>query len=152
MKGNFTSLNNLLQFVGKSMFVMLFCACFTSNASAQTSAASDLGDLSAVNWKATADLNLSIAVEQAKANLALSAPSMQLDEKALYLSYTRMLNYIQTNLQAGKTADEAIALSYEQVLSEAPKDADLTYLPDGLLATFVPSLVETFTVSPKPGN
>ena len=75
---------------------------------------------------------------------------MQLDEKATFLAYQRLLNYIQSNLQAGKTPQEAIMLSYEQVVAEAPKDADLAYMPEGLLASFVPGLVEAFTEAPVP--
>ncbi len=152
MKGIITSLQHLLQFSGKSILSMLFFACICSVASGQTGAAKDLGDLSDIDWKANADLGSAISVEQAKADLALTAPNMPLNEKALFLSYKRLLTYIQANLQAGKPAEEAIALSYEQVLGEAPKDPDLAFLPDGLLATFVPGLIESFTVSPKAGN
>lgn len=131
---------------------MLLFACICSTASGQTGAGKDLGDFSAITWKATADLNAALSDEQARANLALTAPGMPLEEKALFLSYKRMLSYIQADLQAGKPADEAIVSSYEQVLNEAPKDVDLAYLPDGLLATFVPGLVESLAASPKPGN
>lgn len=149
----FTSQPSLLvQILSKGLLALLVSAFFYSTASGQNDTGTDLGYLSSTNWKTVPNLNISIAQEQSKVALTLSAPNMPLDEKALFLSYQRMLTYIQTNLQAGNSAHEAIKISYAQVLAEAPKDPALSYLTEGMLAIFLPALVESLTQTPIPGN
>jgi hypothetical protein len=151
MKGNITSLHSLQQLKGIVLALLVLFCCFPAF-SQNSGAAQDLGDLSEVKWKVAADVNTTLAVEQAKMTLALSSPTVADDEKALFKGYQRLLNYIQAEMLSGKPLDEAIMVAYDQVLAEAPKDTDLSLMPSGLLMTYVPGLVEALTFAPIPGN
>lgn len=83
---------------------------------------------------------------------ALSVPTIQEDERAIFKSYQRLLTYIQSDLQAGKPVNEAITASYEKVVTEAPNDPELKSMPDGYLATFVPGLIEALAEVQKPAT
>ena len=61
-----------------------------------------------------------------------------------------MLDYTQIAIQSGKAVDVSIFESYEKVLDEAPTDKLLSPLPEGILVTFIPILVEVLTEVPVP--
>lgn len=151
MKRTFTS----RPFLAKQMIIkttlLLFCAVFAVfTAFGQTTPSQDVGDLSGMVWKSAANVNQAIAQEQAKMDVALTAPGMSLDERALFLSYRRLVSYIQTDVQGGMPVQEAVVTNYEKVLAEAPADPDLKHLPPGLLRTFLPGLIEILQETPTP--
>ena len=131
------------------MFFMGYCC---TQAISQTETSIDWGFITTVDWKGSSELNLTIANEQSKMDQNLSIPTLAQDEKALFLGYKRMLNHIQTHIQSGKPMEEAIVLAYEQVLAEGPKDPELALMPEGLLGTMVPGLIESLTQTPVAGN
>lgn len=150
MKVNSTLTSGLLLSVKNIllMLVMLFCGL---TAYSQTpSVVEQIGDISNNKWKTAADLNLSLAGEDAKMVLLLNNPSLMEADKAVYKAYQRLLGYIQSDLQAGKTVDQAIIGSYEKVLVDVVADPELKYMPEGLLLSYIPGLVETLNEVPVP--
>lgn len=149
MKRNFTSLPTFFQLMGKVALTVLMIMLFSlSGHSQMTGTAKDLGDLSGIQWKATADFGSAVADEHAKMALALSSPALGEDEKALFNAYDRLLNYVMADVQAGKAVDTAIKENYEKVLSEVKTgDPLIKAMPLDLLSTFVPGLVESLTAT-----
>ena len=146
MKSNIMSLHPLFRVTVKSLSLLLVTMLvavqgFSQNATTEQ----QLGDLSSVKWKTTSDIGSAIEQEQAKMLLAMSAPDQAEDEKAMYHSYDRLLGYVLVELQADKPVDEAIKSSYEKVLLEAETDIELKQMPLGILATFIPGLIEVLT-------
>lgn len=141
-----------MQVFCKGLLAVLFTVLFCGNAFGQTGTSTDLGDLSSTDWKDAPAVISTLDQEQVKIAQTLSVPTLQKDEKALFMAYQRMLTYVQANMQAGKQMHESIAAAYDQVLAEAPKDPDLAFMPDGALIAFVPGLVEVLTEPFVPGN
>jgi hypothetical protein len=103
------------------------------------------GDLSSVKWKTTSDIGSAIEQEQAKMSLAMSAPDLAEDENAVYHSYDRLLGYVLVELQDNKPVEEAILTAYDKVIVESETDIALKQLPSGILATYIPGLIEVLT-------
>jgi hypothetical protein len=110
----------------------------------------EIGDLSSIVWKTPTDIDVVVAEENARLAGLLSQPGLQLQDRSLFLSYQRLVGYVQTAAQAGTSPDVAILKSYEKVLSEVPHDVDLKHLPEGSLMTLVPGLVELLSQVPTP--
>lgn len=133
-------------------FTLLFSALFCTSAFSQTNLQQDVGDLSAIVWKHTLQLNQSLAQERDRMDVALTQPDLTDADRSLYLSYKRLVNYVEVDILASKPVNEAIATNYEKVLAEAPNDPDLKFLPDGVLATYLPGLIEALTEVPVAGQ
>lgn len=110
----------------------------------------EIGDLSLVMWKAPAGIDAAVADENARLAVSLGQPDLQDHDRALFLAYQRMLTYLQSAVQSSTPVDEAIYQSYEKVMLEAPADKSLAPMPEGVLVTFIPGLVELLTVVPVP--
>lgn len=137
--------------LGKILLPVLFCFSLTSVAFGQgLDHWKEIGDFSNNVWKTPAGIEASISQEHARMDLALTQPDIQDADRAMYLSYKRMLDYSQVNIQAGKPVDEAIFESYDKVLAEIPADKALSHIPEGILVTFIPVLVEALTEVPTP--
>ncbi len=148
----FTSLSfSLKRVVGKGILLLVGSIFVCTLVSGQKmTPAQDVGDLSAIVWKPATDFNQSLAMERSRMDLALTTPGLPASDRSLYLSYHRLLDYIQSDVQAGTTAAEAITNNYVKVLQEAPSDQDLKDLPDGMLQTYLPGLIEALTEVPVP--
>lgn len=129
-----------------SVLSLLFCFFLGWNAQAQSgSVREELGYLSNVAWREPADALLVMNAERDRYQTALAWPDIPSVDKAVYTAYLRLMDYVEIALQGGKTLDEAILESYEKVVAEAPADPDLKEMPDGILFTFIPGLVEALT-------
>lgn len=109
----------------------------------------EIGDLSAIQWKNATAFEAAIAQEDAKMDDYLAAPNLPEGDRALYLSYQRMLELVMSNVQSSKPLDEAVYDSYEQVLEESRINPDLKPAPSGLLITYIPGLIEVLTAVPQ---
>jgi len=133
------------------VFAMSVVVFFSAGAFGQgNNIKEEIGDLSLIVWKAPAGIDAVVADENAKLSVAFSQPDLQVHDRALLTAYQRMLTYVQAAVQSSKPVDEAIYESYEKVLTEAPADKNLAPMPEGLLITFIPGLVEALTVVPVP--
>ena len=153
MKRNATSLSLSVNWMAsKVFFTLLFSALFCTSVFSQNSPQQDVGDLSAIVWKHAPELNQSLAQERDRMDVALTQPDLTDADRSLYLSYKRLVDYVEADILASKPVNEAIATNYEKVLTEAPNDADLKFLPDGVLMTYLPGLIEALTEVPVPGQ
>jgi|GEM_PF-1548286 len=152
MKKTVTSLSfSAKRMTGRLVFAMLSFVFFTATAFGQSNNfKEEIGDLSLIVWKAPAGIDAVVADENAKLAVSLGQPDLQDHDRALFLAYQRLLTYVQSAVQNSTPVDEAIYLSYEKVLTEAPADKYLASMPNGLLVTFIPGLVEALTVVQVP--
>ena len=109
----------------------------------------EIGDLSAIQWKNVPAFEAAVAQEDSKIDGYLAAPNLPAEDRALYLSYQRMLELVMSNVQLSKPLDEAVYDSYAQVLEESQINPDFKPAPQGLLITFVPGLIEVLTEVPQ---
>lgn len=136
--------------LGQGVLTLLFSTVFCAMAFGQKSG-SDLGigDIASTNWKSQSALEASIAQEKSKTDVVLAAPDLPETDRALFLSYQRLLDYLNTDLQAGKPVHEAIEGEYKRVVEEVVADPVLKDMsPDGLRA-LLPGLVEALTEVPQ---
>ena len=136
--------------LGKGVLALVFSTLFCAAAFGQKSS-SDLGigDISSTNWKAQSALEASIAQEKSKTDLVLASPDLPQTDRALFLSYQRLLDYLNTDLQSGKPVHEAIEGEYKKVVEEVLADPVLKNMsPDGLRA-LLPGLIEALTELPQ---
>ncbi|MBK9335076.1 MAG: hypothetical protein IPM98_00250 [Lewinellaceae bacterium] len=110
----------------------------------------EIGDLSSIVWKTSTGIDVVVAEENARLAVVLSQPGLQQQDRSLFLSYQRLVGYVQSAAQAGTPLDAAIFKSYEKVLAEVPHDVNLKHLPDGALMTLVPGLLELLSQVPTP--
>ncbi len=108
----------------------------------------EIGDLSHIFWKEPSGLEAVLAAEHARIDLALTHPAMGDEERALFLAYRRLLNYLQASM-SNMPVQEALVESYEKVLAEAADDKDISAMPAGLLIAFIPGLVESLAEAPQ---
>jgi len=135
----------------KLVLSAFFCLVFSGVAFSQgLDHWKEIGDFSHNFWKPAAGIDASMVQEHARMDLALTQVDIQDVDRAIYLSYKRMLDYTQIAVQSGKAVDVSIFESYEKVLAEAPTDKLLSPLPEGILMTFIPVLVEALTEVPVP--
>ena len=136
---------------GMSFFLFLFL--FGTAALAQNSNSLDeIGDLSTVKWKSQSDFDQSIVQEQGRVDALLAAPNLQAPDQALYLSYHRLLGYVNKDVQSGMPVLEAVTTNFDKVLTEAETDPDIKNMPPGSLFTLIPGLVEMLTEVPVAGQ
>lgn len=118
--------------------------------SAQSVEHAAIGDYSKVVWRPITDMTSVIAQEDTRMDAYLATPDLQDSDRAIYIAYKRMLAYTQALIQDNKPVDEAIFEGYEKVIAEAPGDKYLAFLPEGLLMTYIPVLVEALAEVPVP--
>ncbi len=141
MKKTLTSLSFLAkQAISKGVLILLVAVFFAVPVFSQ-----DLNDLNGVTWKTTADLSASLAQESAQTDVTLAQPGLPAVDQAIFKAYKRLLGYVQSDLQANVPVADAIVKNYEKVIAEAPKDADLAEMPEGVLATYLSGLVEALS-------
>lgn len=153
MKRRITALScSATRIVGKSAFLVALSVFFSVAAFSQTatSPANEIGDLSGILWKSVPAMEETFVSEKARMDVALTQTDLSLSDRALYLSYQRLLDYVRTGVQGGAPVNEVIVQEYEKVLEEAPKDVVLKHLPDGVLITYIPGLVEALAETPTP--
>lgn len=102
-------------------------------------------DMKLVNWKSNVELTQTLSAEISKVEGMLNTPDLQPVDQSIYKAYKRMLTYTQQNIQNALPVDEAISKGYLLVLNEAPKDPELNKLPEQMLGTYLPGLVEMLT-------
>lgn len=137
----------------KACVLLLSCLIFLDwrvQAQQTSSVREALSYLSEVAWREPTDALSVMNAERARYQLALAWPEIPSVDKAIYKAYLRLLDYIELALQNGKTMEEAILESYQKVVAEAPADPDLKEMPEGILFTFIPGLVEALTEVPIP--
>ncbi len=83
-------------------------------------------------------------------DLSLAQVNLQPADQAIYLSYKRLLNYVQADAQSGMPLSDAIVQNLEKVLLEYPKDPALAAMPEGYLETMIAGLVEVLTAPQVP--
>lgn len=107
-----------------------------------------LGDLSTQTWKSSVDLNTALSAEIVHADISLSTPDLQAADKALFLAYKRLVEYVQADVQAARV-DKTILESYQRVLTESLNEPALKELPVDVFLTLLPGLVEVLTATPQ---
>lgn len=122
-------------------FAFFSAVCVGQNASA----AQELGDLSGMAWKTIPDLNATFASEQSRMDDLLSIPDLPQADRSLYLTYKRLLTYLEADVQAGTPVDQSLVKNFDKVVAAAPNDADLKHLPENGLITLLPGLLEALT-------
>lgn len=125
----------------------LFC---TSQVSAQTDNGPASINMNAITWKSNPEITQTLTAEIERTDVLLSTPGLQAEEQSIYKAYKLMLTYIQLHIQNNVPAQDAITKGYQQVLHEAPKNQDLANLPDQMLGTYLPGLVEMLSAVPAP--
>jgi len=150
MKRFFTSLTfSMKRTVSTGMLAFLCFAFFSTVAVGQNaSAAQEIGDLSGTTWKSSVDLNEALVSERSKMDVMLAAPGLPLADRALFLSYQRLLDYLQVDIQAGNPVDQSLVKNFDKVVAGAPYDPDLKYLPLNGMTTLLPGLLEALTGVP----
>ena len=140
------------RFSGRRLFLFLtVLLLFSAGVFAQsTGDQMGFGDLSDINWKAASELNQTLADEHAKMDLALTQPQLPDSDRALFLSYKRLLDYMELDIQAGKPVEELLPQNYEKVVLEAPKDPVLKHLNTDVFITLMPGLIEALAEVPVP--
>lgn len=108
----------------------------------------DLGDLSSIVWKSSPALTDALGEERVKTDITLAAPGLPDVDRSIFLSYRLLLDYIQAEIQGGKAVADAVAESYEKVLSEAPENPGLKLLPAEGLLNQIPTLIEALAETP----
>ncbi|MEQ1744257.1 MAG: hypothetical protein ABMA02_02445 [Saprospiraceae bacterium] len=137
----------------RAVLLVLVSTFFCSLAGAQgIDLKTEIGDLTAIVWKPTSGIELVVADETAKMDIALSPTDLEARDQALYRSYQRLLGHILTAVQGGKPVDEAIYIGYEKVLEDINKVPGLQEIPEGVLITYIPGLVESLTEPNISGN
>lgn len=150
MKGTATFLSSAKRLSVKWCLSLMTVALFSIPVFSQTvTPEQEVGDLSKIKWVDNSSIAPVLNQEKTRMDVALSPATVAPDEAALYKAYKRMLDYLNTNLQAGKAVDASILEAYEKVLAEAGSDPELKYMPQGVLATYIPGLVEILTVPIK---
>lgn len=151
MKRNFTSRAVSVKWAfSKSLLALSFCAFFCAAAFGQSAGqVVELGDLSAVNWKSAADFDQTILQETARMDAVLAPAGVQAADRALFLSYKRLVTYIQSDVLAGRSVGEVFIKRYQQVMAEAPQDPDMKHLLPGTLEGLLPGLVEVLMATPE---
>ena len=150
MKSSFTTLSLTLKRIsGRCIFVLLLSACAFAVFGQSANPADELGDLSQKDWKPVPEMNQKIDQERARTNVLLALSDLQPTDRSLYLSYERLLDYVQADIQSNVPVDEAISKNYQKVLNGAYKDPDLMNLPPNSLAGLMPALLEALTVVPE---
>lgn len=134
-----------IQVLMLSLVAILPSLAYSQNADVRQ----EIGDLSAIDWKNVPAFEAAIAQEDARMDGYLAAPGLSSEDRALYLSYQRMLELVISNVQSSKPLDEAVYDSYEQVLEESRINPDLKAAPSGLLITYIPGLIEVLTEVPQ---
>lgn len=133
------------------MLAAFFVAFFGAVAFGQSSGtAQDFGYLASVDWKSNPDLNVTLVQERSKMDVSLSEPSLQSSDRALFLAYQRLLDYVMADIQASVPLEKSIPANYEKVVTEAETDQDLKDMPSGVLATYLPGLIEALQTVPTP--
>ena len=152
MKKTVTSLSfSAMRMLSSVVFFTLSFAFFTAAAYGQNkNFKEEIGDLSSKVWKTSVGIAETVTDENARMATILGQPDLQQQDRSLFLSYQRLLNYIDVSTQAGMPVGEAIVGSYEKVIGEVPYDVDLKHLPEGALMTLVPQLVELLSAVPVP--
>jgi len=134
-----------------SVFVMAIISLFCpSIVGAQTDNGPASINMSAVTWKSNPEIAQTLTAEKERVDVLLSTPGLQQDEQAIYKAYNLMLTYIQQHIDSNIPTEDAIAKGYQQVLNEAPKNQELAKLPDHMLGTYLPGVVEMLSASPAP--
>ena len=147
-------LNNLatgFHFLKWPVFVFGLMTLFgTSQVSAQTDNGPASINMNAITWKSNPELAQTLTTEKERVDVFLNTPGLQAEEQAIYKAYNLMLTYIQQHIQNNVPAQDAITKGYQQVLNEAPKNQELAKLPDQMLGTFLPGVVEMLSATPVP--
>ena len=136
--------------------ILLGCLFQMASTLAQSSSSTvreDLGGLRDIAWREPSDAVSVIDAERDRYRNFLSASwpgGIPGADQALFKAYIKLLDYVEQALQGGKTLDDAIVESYEKVMTEAPTDPELKEMPEGILFTYLPGLVEALTEVQQP--
>ena len=107
-------------------------------------------NMSAVTWKSNPEIAQTLTTEKERVDILLNTPGLQAEEQSIYKAYNLMLTYIKQHVENNVPTEDAIAKGYQQVLNEAPKNQELAKLPDHMLGTYLPGLVEMLSATPVP--
>lgn len=134
-------------FTSRFFFGITIATCFllsliSTDIKSQTDNGPASIDMKNTAWKSKIDLDQTLTSEKIKVEEILTTPGLQPVDKSIYKAYSRMLTYIQQYIQNNLQVDEAISKGYQSVIDEAPKDPELSLLPDHMLGTYLPGLVE----------
>ena len=108
----------------------------------------EIGDLSSITWKDTDLANTTLLEEEVKIDQSLSTPNLQDADKAMYIAYKRLLEYIKgsaSDMGLGKAIEEA----HVRVLKEALIDQDIKQMPLDGFSVLVSVLVESLQYVPQ---
>jgi hypothetical protein len=119
-------------------------------AEAQTDNGPTSINMTAVTWKSNPEIAQTLTTEKERVDVLLSAQGLQPEELSIYKAYNLMLTYIRQHIQNNIPSQDAITKGYQQVLNEAPKNQDMAHLPDQMLGTYLPGLVEMLSETPVP--
>lgn len=131
----------------RSGLFALLCSVFCTAAvlGQHASATQEIGNLAGTTWKSATDLSDAFTSERAKMDVMLAAPGLPQADRALFLSYKRLLDYLEADVQAGNPLEESLVKNFDKVVAGASHDADLKHLPENGLTTLLPGLLEALT-------
>ncbi len=153
MKVKFTCFSSQAKLCALILVGCFFPMTSTLAQSSSSTVREDLGGLRDIVWREPLDAASVIDAERSRYGSFLSAfwPSgIPSADQALFKAYIRLLNYVEQALQGGKALDDAIVESYEKVIGEAPADPELKEMPEGILFTYLPGLIEALTEVQQP--
>ena len=134
-----------------SVFVIAILSLFSpSQIGAQTDNGPASINMSAITWKSNPEIVQTLTAEKERVDGLLNTPGLQADEQSIYKAYSLMITYIHQHIQNNVSTEDAISKGYQQVLNEAPKNQELAKLPDQMLGTYLPGLVEMLSATPAP--
>jgi hypothetical protein len=108
----------------------------------------EIGDLSGITWKDTDLVNVVLLEEEVKIGQSLSTPNLQDVDKAMYIAYKRLLEYIKSS-PSDLGLEKAIEDSHARVLKEALIDQDIKQMPLDGFSVLVSVLVESLQYVPQ---
>lgn len=135
------------------MTALLFLALSLSGADsllAQTSILPSAEELAAQHWKANAEVSATLTAEHSVFAPLIADPSVQVVDKATYKAYDRLLSYMENDLPGGDPMHVIAINSFKQVMEEAPNDAEIKYMHEGLFRQYFDQLMEKLTTVDTP--
>lgn len=108
----------------------------------------EIGDLSGITWKDTDAVNVVLLEEEVKIGQSISTPNLQDVDKAMYIAYKRLLDYIKGS-PSDLGLEKAIEDAHARVLKEALIDQDIKQMPLDGFSALVSVLVESLQYAPQ---
>jgi hypothetical protein len=125
-------------------FVLTFSSTSLLAQQSELTAPGDListEDLSEVKWKSSVEYAAILTIERNSTIVLLADPNLKSHELGLYTGYSRMLAYMQEELNEEGNNNELALNNYKRILTEMPEDAIMKNMHPEEFATLYSTLV-----------